>query len=597
MLAEHSPDENDQDDAPKKRKTSEPASAVRTALQCAYSVLQSRIISDPNDMMGILLFGTEQTRFKGDASGGFAHCYLLMDLDVPDAEGIKELKGLLEDEDNYSAVVAPSKEKVSMANVLFGANQIFTTKAANFQSRKLFVITDDDDPHSDDKALKNSAITRARDLYDLGVQIDPFYISNPGSKAGFDPSKFYDDIIYRPAHEDADDYPLPVTNNGTTRLKEMVTSIRSKATAKRAQFSTRLELGPGFSIGVKGYIIFKKQEKGRSHYIYTSGERPQIVKGVTTIISDEAARVVEKNELKKAYKFGGEQVAFTELEMKEMRKFEDPVIRIIGFKPRSSLRFDWNVKVANFIYPDEKDFIGSTRTFTALHSMLVKLDKIGLVWCITRRNASPVLCALYPSVEIIEKGTQVNPPGFYLIQLPFADDIRQNPETSSTRAPAALIDKMRAVVRQLHLAHAYDPEKYQNPSLQWHYRILQAIALDEDLPEQPEDNTLPKYKAIHKNAGMLVKEWGEELEKYDIAPVDVPMKGRKRVTAGGDDSATKKAKTAGGGGVDVRGAYEKGTLGKLTVAQLKEFMKTAGLDTVGKKAELVEKVESYFDKK
>lgn len=35
-------------------------------------------------------------------------------------------------------------------------------------------------------------------------------------------------------------------------------------------------------------------------------------------------------------------------------------------------------------------------------------------------------------------------------------------------------------------------------ALQWHYRILQALALDEDLPEKPDDKTLPKYKQIDK---------------------------------------------------------------------------------------------------
>lgn len=37
-----------------------------------------------------------------------------------------------------------------------------------------------------------------------------------------------------------------------------------------------------------------------------------------------------------------------------------------------------------------------------------------------------------------------------------------------------------------------------NLALQWHYRILQALALDEDLPEKPEDKTIPKYRQIAK---------------------------------------------------------------------------------------------------
>jgi ATP-dependent DNA helicase 2 subunit 1 len=56
---------------------------------------------------------------------------------------------------------------------------------------------------------------------------------------------------------------------------------------------------------------------------------------------------------------------------------------------------------------------------------------------------------------------------------------------------------MRKVVQQLQLPKAiYDPGKYPNPSLQWHYKILQAIALDEELPEIPEDKTVPRYRQI-----------------------------------------------------------------------------------------------------
>jgi len=33
-------------------------SALKTALTCAYELLLQKIISNPNDMIGILLFGT-----------------------------------------------------------------------------------------------------------------------------------------------------------------------------------------------------------------------------------------------------------------------------------------------------------------------------------------------------------------------------------------------------------------------------------------------------------------------------------------------------------------------------------------------------------
>lgn len=133
MLTAHETSEDADDttegqdpNAKRKKKVNKPVSAAKVALRCAFQVLQQRIISNPNDMMGILLFGTEETRFPEGSS--YKHMYMLLDLDVPDAPGIKQLKRMVEDEDEWERVCRPSAEKASMANVLFGANQIFTLK-------------------------------------------------------------------------------------------------------------------------------------------------------------------------------------------------------------------------------------------------------------------------------------------------------------------------------------------------------------------------------------------------------------------------------------------------------------------------------------
>jgi ATP-dependent DNA helicase 2 subunit 1 len=276
----------------------------------------------------------------------------------------------------------------------------------------------------------------------------------------------------------------------------------------------KFEIGPGFSIGVKGYIYFKPQEIARSSYVYLGGEKAVIAKGKTELLSEHTTRTVEKAEIRKAFKFGGAQVSFTPEELASIRNFGDPVIRIIGFKPLSMLPIWANLKQSTFIYPSEEDFIGSTRVFSALHGKLLKDQKMGLAWFIARRNAAPVIAAIIPGAEELgEHGEQIRPAGLWLIPLPFADDIRQNPETLLVRSPDSLVDKMRVVVQQLQLPKArYMPDKYPNPALQWHYRILQAIALDEDLPEVPDDKTVPKYRQIDKRAGEYVVDWGHELE-------------------------------------------------------------------------------------
>lgn len=218
---------------------------------------------------------------------------------------------------------------------------------------------------------------------------------------------------------------------------------------------------------MKGYILLKRQEPKRSCYVYLKGSKPEIAAGVTTQMADDTAREVEKVEIKKAYRFGGEQIAFTKEEIAALRNFGDPGIRIIGFKPISMLPVWANLKPATFIYPSEDDYVGSTRVFSALQQKLLRDQKMGLAWFVARKNAAPQIAAILPGAEKIDdKDMQTTPPGLWVAPLPFADDVRHSPETPLIRAPEQLIDLMREIIQQLQLPKAeYDPSKYPNPGM------------------------------------------------------------------------------------------------------------------------------------
>ena len=58
------------------------------------------------------------------------------------------------------------------------------------------------------------------------------------------------------------------------------------------------------------------------------------------------------------------QVYWTKEEVKQFRTLGmEPGLKLLGFKDRSELRFEDNVKHSVFIYPNEDAFTGSTRTF------------------------------------------------------------------------------------------------------------------------------------------------------------------------------------------------------------------------------------------
>ncbi|KAK4502220.1 hypothetical protein PRZ48_005645 [Zasmidium cellare] len=613
------------------KKPDEALSPTVAALKCAYTLMQQRIISNPSDMMGILLFGTEKSKFQeGDDDGGrpglqYPHCYLLTDLDVPAAADVKQLRTLVDDEEEAADLLQASSEEVSMANVLFCANQIFTTKAPNFSSRRLFLVTDNDFPHASSRDQRNSAAVRAKDLYDLGVTIELFPISHPDRGYTFDRSKFYNDIVYSSVPSDPD-APAPLAadiktasstaTDGISLLQSLISSVASRSVPRRALFSNvPFEIGPGLKISIKGYKTLMRQAPKRTTYIYLppDSDKPQIAVGSSTLVAEDNARTVEKAEVRKAFKFGGETVSFTEEELAKIKHFGDPVVRIIGFKPQSKLPIWASLQESTFIYPSEEDFIGSTRVFSALHQKLLKDQKFALAWYIPRRNASPRLVAVIPGAEERnETGEQQMPPGFWIKYLPFADDIREMPETNLVKAPDNVVDAMRFVVQQLQLPKAvYDPSKYPNPSLQWFYRILQALALEEDLPEQPDDKTLPRWKQIHKRAGKFVLDWGAQLEtsfnewqEENKANIKPATNGASKRTAASSSAprGTKKVKDEDddGGITDeqMRAAYSKNAISKYTVADMKAWMSTKGIKAAGgKKADYVDAITSHFETK
>lgn len=371
------------------------------------------------------------------------------------------------------------------------------------------------------------------------------------------------------------------------------------------------EIGPGLQISVKGYMILKRQTIARSCFVWLDGEKAQIALGETAHIAEDSARTVQVGEVKKAYKFGNEFVYFSEDEQKSIKQFGGPIIRVIGFKDRSQLGFWASMDKSIFIFPTEDGFVGSSRVFTALWQKLLKSKKIGIAWHVARANAHPRLVAIIPSRAQSDhrSGIYSVPAGLWLYPIPFADDVREGPgQINLIRTTDQLTDKMNKIVGQLQLPNAaFNPSKYPNPALQWHYRILQALALEEEVPDKPHDTTIPKYKAIHNRCGEYIQDWSRTAD--DVLGMVKDAKAIKREMENEDEedehrpakksrTTTTKASASKGGfdNAELKKRYGDGTLSKLTVADLKQILDDRGLDTKGLKKSLVERLEEWIER-
>lgn len=331
-------------------------------------------------------------------------------------------------------------------------------------------------------------------------------------------------------------------SDGVTLLTSLISNIKSKQVPKRALFrGMNFEIGPGLRISVKGYNIIERQRPARSAYIWENGEKSQIAQIVSKRIAEDSAEEIpkppkktkadgdseDKDPVKRNFKLGGKFVPMDEEELRQLKDFGTehdrhkkplPILRIIGFKPEKLLPIWAAVKKSTFIYPSEDDFVGSTRVFVALHKKLLKDKLVGIAWFAARKNAMPIIVAILPSLETFSKsGQQISPAGLWLYPLPFADDLRPLPALPApVVADGSLIDHIRMAMKQLQLPNArFDPTLYPNPALQWHYQIIQAMALDEELPDVPDDKCVPRYRVsdpeslLYKRIALFGVTWYE----------------------------------------------------------------------------------------
>ena len=460
------------------------------ALRCASSMLQDKIISSDSDLLGIMLYATDKKRNVS----GFDNIYVLQELDVPSAERILELEDIIAGRTSIVQLCGHLKPNVApnIGNVLWVASMIFGNSAVKVGSKRVFLFTNEDDPLRNDAVARDLAKTRAKDLADLGIEVELFSISKPGS--GFNFETFFIDI--RRVDDDDASSRFPTA---AEHFEQLMERVRRKEYKKRTMLRLSMHLTGTMEIGVRLYNMISEAKRGG--YVWLDSRQNEEVRPSTRYVTD-VGEVVSVKDMKSYYVFGGEKVVFDREELEQARDYGAPGLFLMGFKPRSALKRKHALKHALFVYPNDGDVSGSSVVFHALLARLGAQDKVAIMRFVPRSNSAPRFVALIPQQERFDAdGVQVAPPGFHLVFLPFSDDLRKlaKPE-EVVRAPTELVDRARRVVEKLELKD-FSPSDYENPVLKRHYANLQALALNQDVPEDFADHTLPKVDAMLKRVG------------------------------------------------------------------------------------------------
>ncbi|KAJ3980222.1 hypothetical protein F5890DRAFT_1420042, partial [Lentinula detonsa] len=170
--------------------------------------------------------------------------------------------------------------RVAMGDVLTSCNWVIRGGAPKTAIKRVFLITDEDDPHPSSKQLRISAQKTLKDLAQVGVAVEPFFIQTEDNPSGL--SK-----LYPVSHDD-----FLAESISVSRIEDLLSQMKFRESTERALFNIPFELSQGFAIGVKGsahqschfvfsehrwsYGLVTEQKKGGYKYFVDLGDRLEV---------------------------------------------------------------------------------------------------------------------------------------------------------------------------------------------------------------------------------------------------------------------------------------------------------------------------------
>ncbi|XP_069690270.1 X-ray repair cross-complementing protein 6 [Periplaneta americana] len=555
------------------------SSPFKINLQCCRSTMLNKIVSSERDLMGVVLFGTDKTTNKLDVP----HIYVLQDLQQPGADKIKQLETILNRPkfDDFENKYGHSND-FAISDALWLCQQIFADSPLKLSSKKILLFTNTDNPHGGSTQQQHRARRKAADLCQVGIDVELLHMGRD-----FDPSHFYKELIQTIKGEDSDDWRLP---NPSTRFEELSARLYRKDHKKRSVGRIPFLLGGEIKFGVAIYNLVRQTTVPKKASLDKNTNEP--VKSTIKKFHADTGEVLLSTELNKYQEFGFKKITLTLEETRNLRKMMDPCLKLLGFKPASKVKIHHHVTPSSFIYPDEGLVEGSRKLFAALLDRCVAKKVVPICIYMPRSNSTPSLVALLPQQECLDDANvQLLPPGFHVVNLPYAEDIRMLNIDSSIKGNPEQIESAKAVVKKLRFG--YSPYKFDNPKLQTHWSNIEALAMDYNEPKEVPDLTVPDHEYMANKLGSLAKDFLDHVYVAGYYPGDKPKAsgGRKRASNVVDNDNPKRTPKAAEDTSDMKALALGGKVEKLKVDQLKAYLQENGVKVTGlKKADLVSKV-------
>jgi ATP-dependent DNA helicase 2 subunit 1 len=151
---------------------------LQMALKCVHATLRRKILESPNDIIGVLLYGTDRKICVND----FENLFLILPLDKPEGKSIQQIENYACDLEILRNNVGQFgiKNAKSILEALSQCQSLFNNVQGKVSSRRIWLFTTNDNPYLSEPCQTSS------DLKEAGIRLEIMPLSKD-----FDFSKFY----------------------------------------------------------------------------------------------------------------------------------------------------------------------------------------------------------------------------------------------------------------------------------------------------------------------------------------------------------------------------------------------------------------------
>ncbi|KAI8902057.1 SPOC like C-terminal domain-containing protein [Globomyces pollinis-pini] len=551
-------------------------SPFQATLKCISDFLIQKLNQNDGDKLSIVFYGTISSKSARNSPS----IYVLQRMESPSIDIILELQSLVNDTKYFEKQIGTATTR-SLMDAFFECQHIFNEKNQNNVKKYVYLITNDDKPYSETDSISAKLYQKSQDMASSNIALEIFGMGSTSKPFVYE--SFYQSLHY---YTYADDTPSSFTPiSPVDSYRDLGNLLKVKESAQRVQFRVPLILSKSLTIGVKGYNKFSERKKPRS--VLLDPKMNQEVGSERLALCSTTGKEVTIQEMQYAYPVGGQMSIFTESEYKNIKSFGDQGILLLGFRSAESLKVKFNIKPAKFIIPDEDTYIGSCSLMAHFVERMASRNLIAICRFISRKNGSPKLVALKPQIASYNAiDRREIPCGFFMIILPFADDLRSITAKAPELPDQEEVDMLKSIITAIGVT-SFCPESHRNPVLQKHYETLHSLAfesanvpLEKVIKHQPEPAPEQSCIEMIKNFNEMtaLKHGNSNHLKRDNA-------------AGATESRKRQKKDEEFGIEDFRTAMKEGTLTKFTVAQISQCLQSLNVKAKGrKKADLIEQL-------